>query len=93
MPLGAGGPSRVVLDIVLPRGMLSPGSGEGCCLLDLRECSDTGEEGATWADGCSLGEAPGDKVNGWDVGTCPINKWYEATSAPLSSTGLACRAA
>ena len=91
--LELGGPSEVVLDIVPPRGMSSTGYGEGCHLLGLGECSDTREEGATGADSCLLGEAPGDKVNGWGMGTCPINKWYEATSMPLSSTGLACKAA
>ena len=39
------------------------------------------------------GEAPCDKVNGWDMGACPINMWWEATNAPLSSAGLACKAA
>ena len=59
--------------MVLPRGMLSTGSGEGCCLLDLGECSGTGAGGAAEADGCLAGEAPCDKVNGWDMGVCPIN--------------------
>ena len=52
---------------------MSTGSGEGCYHLGLGECSGAGEEGATGADGCSVGEAPCDKVNGWDVGACPIN--------------------
>ena len=68
-----GDPSKVALDVVPPRGMSSTGSGEGCCLLGLGECSGAGEEGATGADSCSIGEAPCDKVNGWDVGACPIN--------------------
>ena len=51
--LELGGPSEVVLDVVLPRGMLSTGSGEGCCLLGLGECSGA-REGATGADGCSM---------------------------------------
>ena len=65
------GPSEVVLDMVLPRGMSSTGSGEGCHHLGLGECSGTGEEGATGADGCSIGKAPCDKLNGWDMGVCP----------------------
>ena len=73
--LELGGPSEVALDVVPPRGMLSTGSGEGCCCLGLGECSGTGEEGATGEDGCSIGEAPCDKVNGWDMGARPINKW------------------
>ena len=71
--LELGGPSKVALDVVPPRGMSSTGSGKGCHLLGLEECSGAGEEGATRADGCSIGEAPCDKVNGWDVGACPIN--------------------
>ena len=71
--LELGGPSEVVLDVVPPRGVLSTGSGEGCHPLGLGECSGTREEGAGGADDCSIGEAPCDKVNGWDVGACPIN--------------------
>ena len=67
------GSSEVVLDVVLPRGMSSTGSGEGCCLLSLGECSGAREEGAAGTDGCSIGKAPCDKVNGWDMGACPIN--------------------
>ena len=70
-----GGPSKVALDVAPPRGLSSIGSGEGCHCLALGECSGTGEEGAAGVDGCSIGEAPCDKVNGWDVGACPINKW------------------
>ena len=58
--------------MVLPRGMLSVGSGEGCCLLGLGDCSGTGAGGAAGVDGCSAGEVPCDKVNGWDMGACPI---------------------
>ena len=73
--LELGGPSEVALDVVPPRGMLSTGSGEGCHLLGLGECSGTSRGGAAEADGCSVGEALCDKVNGWDVGACPINMW------------------
>ena len=62
--LELGGPSNVSLDMVLPRGISSTGSGEGCHCLGLGERSGTGEEGATGADGSSIGEAPCDKVNG-----------------------------
>ena len=68
-----GGPSGVDLDVVPSRGMSSTRSGEGCCCLDLDECSGAGEAGATGADGCLVGEAPCDKINGWDMGACPIN--------------------
>ena len=62
--LDLGGPSEVALDVVLPRGVLSTGSGEGCHLLGLGECSGTSTGGAAEADGCLVREAPCDKVNG-----------------------------
>ena len=71
--LELGGPSEVALDVVLPRGMPSTGSGEECCLMGLGECSGTSIGGAAEADGCLVGEVPCEKVNGWDVGACPIN--------------------
>ena len=68
---GAGGPSKVALDVVLPRGMLSTGSGEGCCLLSLGDCLGTGMGKAPGEDCGSAGVVPCDKMNGWDVGVCP----------------------
>ena len=62
--LGARGPSEVILDVVLPRGMLSTGSGERCHLLGLEDCLGTGAGGAAGA-GCSFtGEAICDRENG-----------------------------
>ena len=55
------GPSEVALDVVPLRGMLSPGSGDGCHLLSLGECSGTSEGGAAEADGYLAGKAPCDK--------------------------------
>ena len=49
------------------------GLGKGVAFLGLGECSGTSEGGAAEADSCLVGEAPCDKVNGWDVGACPIN--------------------
>ena len=72
--LELGGPSEVALDMVLPTGMSSTGFGEGCCLLGLGECSSAREGGSAETDGCLAGEAPCDKVNGWDVGACPTNR-------------------
>ena len=91
--LELGGSYKVVLDVAPPRGMLSPGSGEGCHLLGLGDCLDTGMGRAAGADCSSAGEVLHDRVNGWDVGACPNKMWYEATSTPLSSAGLVCRAA
>ena len=70
-----GGPSGVAWDMVLPRGVSSTGSDEGCHCLGLGECSGAGEVEAAGADGCSVGMAPCERVNGWDVGACPINTW------------------
>ena len=62
--LEVGGPSPVALDVVLPRGVLSTGSGEGSHLLGLGECSGTGAGGTAEAGGCLVGDAPYDKENG-----------------------------
>ena len=70
-----GGPSGVALDVVLPKGIMSIRSGEGCCSLGLGECSRAGEEGATGAGACLVGEAPCERVHGWNVGACLINTW------------------
>ena len=59
------GLSKVALDMLLPRGMSSMGSEEGCHLLGLGEHSGASEGGAAGANGCSAGEIPCDKVNGW----------------------------
>ena len=40
--LELGGPARVAFEVVLPKGMLSTGSGEGCHLLGLGDCLGTG---------------------------------------------------
>ena len=40
--LELGSPSKVTFDVVLPRGVLSTGSGEGCHLLGLGDCLGTG---------------------------------------------------
>ena len=71
-------PSEVTLVVVPPRGMLSTGSGEGCCLLGLGDCLGTGMRGAAEAAGgdcSSAGEVLCDNVNGWDVGACPNKMW------------------
>ena len=56
-------------------GEMSTGSGEGCCHLGLDECPGAGGERATGADTCSVQEAPCERLNGWDIGACPINTW------------------
>ena len=39
LPLGGlGGPPKVAFGVALPIGMLSMGSGKGCCLLGLGDC-------------------------------------------------------
>ena len=70
-----GGPSEVALDVVPPKGMMSPRCGERCHHLHWGECSGAREEGATGADTYSVEEAPCERVNGRNMGTCPINMW------------------
>ena len=70
-----GHPSRVAWDVVLPGGKTSTGSGEECCHLGLDKCSGTGGEGARAVGSCSEEEAPCERLNGRDVGACPINTW------------------
>ena len=49
------------------------GSWEGCCLLGLVDCSGAGVGGAAEVQTVALlGQAPCDKVNGWEMGACPI---------------------
>ena len=52
LPLGPGGPSEVVFDVVPPRGVVSTGSGEGGHLFGLGDCLGTGVGGAAEV-GCS----------------------------------------
>ena len=68
-----GGPSAVALDVVPPRGMLSTGSGEGCCLWAWGSAQVLVQEELLKQMVAWWGEAPCDKVNEWDVGACPIN--------------------
>ena len=44
--LGLGGPPRVAFGVVPSIGVLSTGSGKGCCLLGLGDCLGTG--GRRW---------------------------------------------
>ena len=53
--LELGGPSRVVLDVVLQRGKTSTRSGEGCHHIGQGECSGSGGEGFKGAGTCPEG--------------------------------------
>ena len=87
-PLGAGGPPKVAFGVALPIGMLSMGSGKGCCLLGLGDCLGAGV-GETAVVGCSsMGDALCGEMSGGDRGVCPSRMWYEATRVPLSDGGL-----
>ena len=70
-----GGPSEVALDMVPLGGETFTGSGEGCCHLGLDKCLGARGEGAMGVNICSEGEAPCERLNGWDIGACPINMW------------------
>ena len=86
--LGLGGPPKVAFGVASPIGMLSTGSGEGCCLLDFGDCLGTGV-GEMAAVGCSsMGEVLCGRMSGGNRGVCPSRMWYEAARAPLSNGGL-----
>ena len=88
LPLRAGGPPKVAFGVALPIGMLSMGSGKGCCLLGLRDCLGTGV-GELAAVGCSSkGEVFCGNTSGGNRGVCPCRMWYEVTSVLLSEGGL-----
>ena len=74
-PFGAGGPPRVAFEVVLPRGILSTGSGEGCHLLGLGDCLGTGVGGTAEVGCSSTGKALCDRTNGGDRGFCPNKMW------------------
>ena len=71
LPLGAGGPPRVAFGVVLPIGMLSTGSDEGCCLLGLGDCLGAGVGEAAVVGSSSMGEVFCGRVSGGDRGVCP----------------------
>ena len=70
-----GGPPRVTFEVVLPKGMLSMGSGEGCHLLGLGDCLGTGVGGTAEVGCSSTGEALCNRMNGGDGGVCPNKMW------------------
>ena len=70
--LELGGPPKVTFEVVLPKGMLSKGYGEGCCLLGLGDCLGTGVGGVAGAGCSSTGEALCDRMNGGDGDVFPI---------------------
>ena len=70
-----GGSPRVTFKVVLPKGMLSTGSGEGCHLLGLGDCLGTGVGGAAETGYSSTGEALHDRTNGGDGSVCPNRMW------------------
>ena len=70
-----GGLSRVALDVVPLGGETSTGSGKGCCHLGLGEHSGMGGEAVMGTGTCSEEEASCERLNGRDIGACPINTW------------------
>ena len=67
--LELGGPPRVDFRVVVPIGMLSTGSGEGCCLLGLGDSLDTGVGGVAGVGCSSMGEVLHGRASGGD-GRC-----------------------
>ena len=73
--LGLGDPARVAFGVVLPIGMLSTGSGEGCNLLGLGDCLGTGV-GEVAIGGCSsTGGVFCGGTGGGNRGVCPNRMW------------------
>ena len=86
--LGLGGPPQVAFGVAPPIGMLSTGSGEGCHLLGLGDCSGA-SEGETVAVSCSsTGEVLSGEISGGNGGVCLNKRWYKAARVLLSSGGL-----
>ena len=69
--LELGSPPRVAFGVVPPIGMLSTGSGKGCCLLGLGDCLVTGEGEAAAAGCSSAGEVFCGRTSGGNGGVCP----------------------
>ena len=73
--LELGGSPGVTFKVVLPKGMLSTGSGEGCHPLGLGDCLGTGAGGVAKTGCSSTGEALHNRMNGGDGGVCPNKMW------------------
>ena len=73
--LELGGPTGVTFKVVLPRGILSTVSGEGCHLLGLGDCLGTGVGGEAEVSCSSTGEVLCSRVSGGNGGVCPSKMW------------------
>ena len=72
LPLGAGGSLGVTFKVVLPKGVLSIGSGEGYHLLGQGDCLGTCVGGMAEMGCSSTGKALFNIMNGGD---CPNKMW------------------
>ena len=86
--LGLGGPPEVAFGVALPIGVLSTGSGKGCCLLGLGDCLGIGVGGTAAVRCSSAWEVFCGKARGSDRGVCLSKRWYKAVRALLSGGGL-----
>ena len=66
---------RVTFGVVLLRGILSTGSGEGCHLLGLGDCLGAGVGGAVEVGCSSTGEVLCGRVSGGNRGVCSNEMW------------------
>ena len=73
--LELGDPTRVAFNVVLLKGKLSTGSGEGCHLLGVGDGLGTGVGGTAEVACSSTGEALCNRMNGGDGGVCPNKMW------------------
>ena len=69
------GPPRVAFRVVLPIGILSTGSGEGCFLLGLGDCFDTRVGGAAEVGCSTTEEVLCSRASGGNGGVSPNKIW------------------
>ena len=75
--LGLGGPPKVAFGVAPPIGMLSMGSGKGCCLLGLEDCISAAVGGTVAVGSFSMREVFCGEVSGGNGGACPSKRWYK----------------
>ena len=87
-PFGLDGPPEVAFGVAPPIGMLSMGSGKGCCLLGLGDCLGASVGDMVAVSCSSVGEVLCGETSGGNRSVCPSKRQYEAVRVLLSSGGL-----
>ena len=86
--LGLCGPPDMAFGVAPPIGMLSTGSGKGCCLLGLGDCLGAGVCGMVVVGCSSMGEVLCCETSGGNGGVCLSKRWYKVARVLLSGDGL-----